>query len=159
MASQLDSIAALPDQKAKIDRYRDVLNAMVATGSVADLQAFIEHGRCIPQCTSCRSCSDTLTCTRQCINKMLNQCGPYSRSALGHGAAGGQQAAADGVRAQHRAAAAGAAEGGRREVRFHNPRPQCVLEQLPSVHLETAAAARHEAHSCIAVDFQNNQMW
>ena len=44
MASQLDSIAALPDQKTKIDRYRDVLNAMVATGSVADLQAFIEHG-------------------------------------------------------------------------------------------------------------------
>jgi COP9 signalosome complex subunit 4 len=43
MASQLDSIAALPDQKAKLDRYRDVLNAMVATGSVADLQAFIEH--------------------------------------------------------------------------------------------------------------------
>lgn len=45
MASQLDSVAALPDQKTKVDRYRDALNAMVASGSVADLQAFIDHSK------------------------------------------------------------------------------------------------------------------
>lgn len=43
MASQLDGIAALPDQKSKVERYRDVLKEMVASRSVADLQAFVDH--------------------------------------------------------------------------------------------------------------------
>lgn len=48
MASQLDSIAALPDQKSKLDQYRQALSAITATGSVAELQAFVDHSELLP---------------------------------------------------------------------------------------------------------------
>ncbi len=43
MASQLAGIAALPDQRSKVEQYRQALTAITASGSVAEMQAFVDH--------------------------------------------------------------------------------------------------------------------
>ncbi len=49
MASRMDAIAALPDQKSKLEQYRQVLSTISTGASVADLQAFVDHSALIAQ--------------------------------------------------------------------------------------------------------------
>ncbi|KAK9815676.1 hypothetical protein WJX72_007876 [[Myrmecia] bisecta] len=43
MASQLDSIAALSDQKQKIEQYKAALQSILAKGEVAQCESFVDH--------------------------------------------------------------------------------------------------------------------
>ncbi len=119
MTSQLDSIAALPDQKSKLDQYRQALSAI--TGSVAELQAFVDHSELLPCMHACFQYLSphadqgmdvrfaTLAISLYGIRGRGTLCIDTSValpcSAVGHSAAGSKPAAAVGFRPGYQSAA------------------------------------------------------